>query len=243
MVHHGRRSIVGLRFQSIRGKTTPDRTPGDPTDHPETANQTWCPFKVVDADAVVYQDDGAGRRPLPHIWASICTASWEPRVICPYCDKDNDRVIDSRAAERGAVVRRRRECANCDRRFTTYERVERTARVMVVKKDGSRVPFDRHNVLKGLQAACGKRPVSEQTKIRIAHDVEDAVYREFDREVPSVEIGRHVSMRLREVDEIAYIRYASEHLDFRNLDDLVAEVTNLKSRPRNLPNQQVLFSE
>ena len=114
---------------------------------------------------------------------------------------------------------------------------------MVIKKDGSRVPFDAHNVLKGLQAACGKRPISEETKIRIARDVEDAVHREFDREVPSVEIGRHVATRLRDIDEIAYIRYASEHLEFRNLDELTAEVKDMKSRPRNLPNQQALFGE
>jgi transcriptional repressor NrdR len=162
-------------------------------------------------------------------------------VICPYCDKDNDRVIDSRAADGGAVVRRRRECLACHKRYTTYERVEKTARLMVVKKDGSRVPFDGQNVLKGLQAACGKRPVPEETKIRIAQAVEDAVHREFDREVPSREIGRHVAMRLREVDEIAYIRYASEYHEFRNLDELAAEVSDLKSRTRNLPNQQPLF--
>jgi transcriptional repressor NrdR len=162
-------------------------------------------------------------------------------VICPYCDKDNDRVIDSRAADGGAVVRRRRECLACHKRYTTYERVEKTARLMVVKKDGSRVPFDGQNVLKGLQAACGKRPVPEETKIRIAQAVEDAVHREFDREVPSREIGRHVAMRLREVDEIAYICYASEYHEFRNLDELAAEVSDLKSRTRNLPNQQPLF--
>lgn len=164
-------------------------------------------------------------------------------MICPYCDKDNDRVIDSRAAEGGAVIRRRRKCLNCDKRYTTYERVEKTARLMVVKKDGSRVPFDAQNVLTGLQAACGKRPVPEETKIRIAHAVEDAVHREFDREVPSSEIGRHVAMRLREVDEIAYIRYASEYHEFRSLDELAAEVSDLKSRTRNLPNQQALFRE
>ena len=166
-------------------------------------------------------------------------------MICPYpdCGRDNDRVIDSRAADGGAVVRRRRLCLNCNRRYTTYERVEKTARLMVVKKDGSRVPFNPQNVLKGLQAACGKRPVSEETKLQIAQQVEDVVHREFDREVPSREIGRHIAMRLREVDEIAYIRYASEYHEFRTLDELAAEVSDLKARPRNLPNQQALFRE
>jgi transcriptional repressor NrdR len=94
-------------------------------------------------------------------------------VICPFCGQDNDKVMDSRAADGGLVIRRRRECLECARRYTTYERVERTARLMVVKKDGSRVAFDPQNVLRGLQAACGKRPVPEDVKERIAREVED----------------------------------------------------------------------
>ena len=85
-------------------------------------------------------------------------------MICPYCRQDNDRVIDSRASEGGAVSRRRRECLDCSKRYTTYERVEKTSRLVVVKKDGSRVPFDSENVLQGLQAACGKRPIPEAVK-------------------------------------------------------------------------------
>jgi transcriptional repressor NrdR len=162
-------------------------------------------------------------------------------LICPYCGNDDDRVIDSRASEGGLVVRRRRECHNCEKRYTTYERVEKTARLVVVKKDGSRVPFDVDRVVKGLQAACGKRPVSEQAKLAIAHAVEDAVHREFDREVPSTEIGRRVAARLREVDEIAYIRYASEYQEFRTLDEFAEELSALKSRPKDLPNQRGLF--
>jgi transcriptional repressor NrdR len=162
-------------------------------------------------------------------------------VICPYCGQDNDRVIDSRASEGGLVVRRRRECLACSRRYTTYERVEKTARLVVVKKDGSRVPFDTDNVLKGLQAACGKRPVSEETKIRIAHETEEELHREFDREVPSTEIGRRVAAKLREIDEIAYIRYASEYHEFRTLDEFAEELSELKARPKQLPNQRGLF--
>ncbi len=162
-------------------------------------------------------------------------------MICPYCGHDDDRVIDSRASEGGLVVRRRRQCHNCDKRYTTYERVEKTARLMVVKKDGSRVPFDLDSVVKGIQAACGKRPVPEQAKLAIAREVEDAIHREFDREVPSAEIGRRAAARLREVDEIAYIRYASEYHRFRTLDEFAEELTNLKARPKNLPNQRGLF--
>lgn len=164
-------------------------------------------------------------------------------MICPYCAADNDKVIDSRASDGGLVIRRRRECLGCGKRFTTYERVEKTSRLVVVKKDGSRVAFDPERVLASIQAACGKRPVSEESKSEIAHDVEEQVHREFDREVPSSEIGQRVAQRLRQVDQIAYIRYASEYYDFRTLDDFADELKLLKSRPVDLPNQQALFPE
>ncbi len=162
-------------------------------------------------------------------------------VICTYCGQDNDKVIDSRASDGGLVVRRRRECLECSKRYTTYERVEKTARVMVVKKDGTRVPFDIENVIGGLQSACGKRPISEETKLKIARETEDQIHREFDREVPSAEIGKRVAARLREIDEISYIRYASEYYEFRTLDEFAQELNALKARPKNLPNQQGLF--
>ena len=164
-------------------------------------------------------------------------------VICPYCAADNDKVIDSRASDGGLVIRRRRECLVCGKRFTTYERVEKTSRLAVVKKDGRRVPYDPERVLASIQAACGKRPVSEEAKSRIAREIEDEVHREFDREVPSSEIGLRVAQRLRVIDQIAYIRYASEYYDFRTLDDFAEELSVLKSRPVDLPNQQALFSE
>ena len=162
-------------------------------------------------------------------------------MICPYCRKDHDRVIDSRATEGGLVIRRRRACLGCDKRYTTYERVEKTSRLVVVKKDGSRVPFDIQNVIHGLQAACGKRPVPEEVKQRLAEAVDDDLHREFDREVPSSEIGRRVAGKLREIDEIAYIRYASEYYRFGTLEEVVEELSQLQARPRDLPNQQELF--
>jgi len=162
-------------------------------------------------------------------------------VICPYCRQDNDRVIDSRASEGGVVIRRRRECSDCSKRYTTYERVERTSRLVVVKKDGSRVPFDSENVLQGLQAACGKRPIPEAVKQQLGNDVEEELHREFDREVPSSEIGRRVASKLREIDEIAYIRYASEYYRFGTLEEFVEELSDLQSRPKSLPNQRDLF--
>lgn len=164
-------------------------------------------------------------------------------MICPYCLGNNDKVIDSRASDAGAVIRRRRECLACGKRFTTYERVEKTARLVVVKKDGSRVGFDPTNVLKGIQAACGKRPISEEVKLQIVQEVEDEVHREFDREVPSAEIGKRVASRLREVDEIAYIRYASEYYNFRSLDEFADELTDLKARPPRAANQADLFAD
>ena len=163
-------------------------------------------------------------------------------MICPYCGIDKDKVIDSRASEGGAVIRRRRECLKCSKRFTTYERVEKTHRLMVVKKDGSRVPFDAESILRGIQAACGKRPVSEEQKHEIATEVAEALHREFDREVQSLEIGRRVAARLRDVDQIAYIRYASEYHDFSSLSEFAEELEELQARPPDLPNQQDLFT-
>ena len=163
-------------------------------------------------------------------------------MICPYCGQDDDKVIDSRASDGGLCIRRRRECLDCGKRYTTYERVERTARLAVVKKDGSRVPFHTENIMKGLQAACGKRAISEDTKERIVREVEDEVHRQFEREVPSAEIGRAVAARLRDVDEVAYLRFAIEYRGLVTLDDLADELGDLKARPKNLPNQRDLFS-
>jgi len=162
-------------------------------------------------------------------------------VICPYCGKDDDKVIDSRAADGGRMVRRRRECLGCARRFTTYERVEQTARLMVVKRDGTRVPFSRENILRGVLSACGKRPVSEEIKERLVDTVEDEVHRDFDREVQSREIGERVMSRLRDVDEVAYIRFASEYLKFKSVDDIMKQLEALNSRVKDVKEQQRLF--
>lgn len=162
-------------------------------------------------------------------------------MICPYCNADDDKVIDSRASDAGASIRRRRECNACGKRFTTYERVEKTARLAVVKKDGSHVPFDSERILRGVLAACGKRPIAEETKEAIVRQVEDEVHREFDREVPSSEIGKRVAAKLRAIDHIAYIRFASEYYEFRNLDELSTEVEELKRRPAVGPGHPELF--
>lgn len=162
-------------------------------------------------------------------------------MICPYCSVDNDKVIDSRASDSGRVIRRRRQCLACDRRFTTYERVEQTSRLMVVKKDGSRVPFSRENVLRGIQAACGKRPVPADVKEQMADEVEEELHREFDKEVSSKTIGDRVIRKLRAVDEVACFRFASEHLDLTNMKDLKQQLEEEEQRVKDVKEQQALF--
>jgi transcriptional repressor NrdR len=162
-------------------------------------------------------------------------------MICPYCEHAKDKVIDSRSTEAGAVIRRRRECLSCGRRFTTYERVEPAGRLVVVKKDGSRVPFSPENIMRGVANACGKRPIPEETKAQIAQDVEDELHAEYEREVPTVVIGERVMAKLRDVDKIAYIRFATEHLQLATLEDIQRELDDLSVRATPGPDQQSLF--
>jgi len=149
----------------------------------------------------------------------------------PDCTALDTNVVDSRPAEEGGAVRRRRECKACGRRFTTFERIERAERLMVIKRDGSRVAFDGERVLAGIQRACSKRPIEAATMERIATQVEDELHRRFTREVDSAEIGRSVAVRLREVDPVAYIRYASVYYAFRSVEDFATEITALQERP------------
>lgn len=162
-------------------------------------------------------------------------------MICPYCNANNDKVIDSRASDAGKVIRRRRECLACERRFTTYERVEQTARLTVVKRDGTRAPFSRDNIMRGVQAACGKRAVPEQVKERLADELEEELHRDFDREVESRVIGERVMTRLRDVDEVAYIRFASEYFKFKSVDELKQQLELLDGRIKDHKEQQRLF--
>ncbi|HVZ94689.1 MAG TPA: transcriptional regulator NrdR [Phycisphaerales bacterium] len=162
-------------------------------------------------------------------------------MICPYCSKDNDKVIDSRASEAGRVIRRRRQCIDCKKRYTTYERVEETVRLTVVKKDGSRVPFSRENIARGVLAACGKRPIAEDAKVRLVDEVEDELHRKFDREVSSRDIGQLVAEKLKSLDEIAYVRFASEYYEFKNVGDILGQLEELSKRVRDSKHQQKLF--
>lgn len=145
-------------------------------------------------------------------------------MLCPFCRQTETKVIDSRASEE-FVIRRRRECLNrkCGRRFTTYEKIEE-APLKVIKKDGSRVPFDREKIRSGLEKACYKRPVSDEQIERIISEVETDVYQNFDREVPSRCIGERVFNMLREVDQVAFVRFASVYREFKDVNDFVDEL-------------------
>jgi transcriptional repressor NrdR len=164
-------------------------------------------------------------------------------MICPFCSRNEDKVIDSRSTEGGAVIRRRRHCLSCERRFTTYERVEPAGRLMVVKRDGSRVPFSVENIMKGVSNACGKRPISEDIKLKLAELVEEELHSEFEREVPTQLVGERVMTKLRDVDKIAYIRFATEHLQLSTLEDIQRELDDLSARPTTSADQQGLFAK
>ncbi|MHC4559036.1 MAG: transcriptional regulator NrdR [Planctomycetota bacterium] len=144
---------------------------------------------------------------------------------CPFCKEDQDRVIDSRSSDGGRVIRRRRQCLMCRRRFTTYEKIGESFKLYVVKKDNSRIPYDRDKIVSGLQKACYKRPVSAQQIQQIADKAEENIFRNFDKEVSSVFIGDSVMKQLRRVDKVAYIRFASVYRDFRDAGELIKEVS------------------
>lgn len=147
---------------------------------------------------------------------------------CPYCGIDNDRVIDSRAGDGGEQIRRRRECLACTRRFTTLERVE-LALPVVVKRDGRREPFDRNKILSGLRLACTKRPISTAMLESLADEVERAAANTGHPEILWSDVGTLVMERLRSLDGIAYIRFASVYRRFEDVDSLLAEAEGIKS--------------
>ena len=144
---------------------------------------------------------------------------------CPFCKEDQDKVVDSRSSDAGRIIRRRRQCLACKRRFTTYEKIGESFKLYVVKKDNSRVPYDRDKIIAGLQKACYKRPVSAEQIQQIADKVEEDIFRNFDKEVSSTFIGESVMKHLRVVDKVAYIRFASVYRDFKDAGELIEEVS------------------
>ena len=149
---------------------------------------------------------------------------------CRFCHHDETKVIDSRGNDE-FVIRRRRQCLACDRRFTTYERIEESP-LKVVKKDGSRIPFDREKIRSGIEKACYKRPISPDQIERLIADVELDIQANFDREVPSRHIGETVMDALRQLDQVAYVRFASVYREFQDVNDFVEELQPMLSRKR-----------
>lgn len=152
---------------------------------------------------------------------------------CPFCGHGNDKVVDSRAAREGDAVRRRRECLKCHRRFTTYERIDEIP-YMVVKKDGRRERFDRGKVLAGLLRACEKRPIPMQKMEALVDEVEALVADSQNRERRSGEVGELIMSRLKKLDKVAYVRFASVYLDFKDVKEFMGELRHLlreRTRP------------
>ena len=149
---------------------------------------------------------------------------------CPFCKEDQDRVIDSRSSDSGRIIRRRRQCLACEKRFTTYEKIGESFKLYVVKKDNSRVPYDREKIIAGLQKACYKRPVSAEQIQQIADKTEEDVFKNFDKEVSSAFIGESVMKHLRAVDKVAYIRFASVYRQFEDAGELIEEVSEAITR-------------
>ena len=147
---------------------------------------------------------------------------------CPYCGYSESKVIDSRPTDEGERIRRRRECLNCAKRFTTYEVIE-TVPVVVVKKDKSREAFDRNKLLNGLLRACEKRPVPLETLERIVDEIETLLQNSLDREVPSTLICTYDMDKLKKVDEVAYVRFASVYREFKDINTFMDELNKIKA--------------
>jgi transcriptional repressor NrdR len=145
---------------------------------------------------------------------------------CPFCAHVEDKVVDSRESKEGDVIRRRRECLSCGRRFTSYERIDQIP-YLVVKKDGSRERFDREKVMAGLLKACEKRPVPTKALEQVVDKVETMVQESPDREVPADQIGEVLMERLKDLDKVAFVRFASVYRDFKDVDQFMAELKGL----------------
>ena len=164
---------------------------------------------------------------------------------CPYCHVDNDRVLDTRAAEGGYMVRRKRVCSSCQRRFATLEKIEQLS-IRVVKSDETREPLDREKIRRGIERACSKRPITSEVIERVVQDIEADIYASFESEVPAKLVGNIVMEHLAKLDEVAYIRFASVYHEFDNAQDFVQAISAIAKphkaavHPRNqgLPHLQ-----
>jgi transcriptional repressor NrdR len=163
-------------------------------------------------------------------------------VRCPFCKEDRDKVVDSRSSDTGRIIRRRRQCLACKKRFTTYEKIGDSFKLYVVKKDKSRVSYDRDKIVAGLQKACYKRPVSAEQIQQITDKVEEDIFRNSDKEVSSAYIGESVMKHLRRADKVAFIRFASVYRDFVDAGELIEEVSTAIQQPQ-YPEQPGLFEQ
>lgn len=145
---------------------------------------------------------------------------------CPYCEFLDSKVIDSRPTDEGQAIRRRRECIDCGKRFTTYEKIEEIP-IMVVKKDGNRQSYNRNKLLNGIIKSCEKRPVSINTIERIVDDIEKKLSNSLEKEVTSIEIGEMVMNKLKDVDEVSYVRFASVYRQFKDLNTFMEELKKI----------------
>jgi transcriptional repressor NrdR len=153
---------------------------------------------------------------------------------CPHCSHTEDKVVDSRTTKEGEAIRRRRECLECGKRYTTYEYIER-APLMVVKKDGRREQYDREKLLRGLMKACEKRPVSREQLDGLLYEVEVVISNRFRNEVKSMELGNEVIDRLHALDEVAYVRFASVYRQFTDINQFMKEVKSLLDKEDEPP--------
>ena len=153
---------------------------------------------------------------------------------CPFCHLDNDRVIDSRASQDGYAIRRRRQCLSCKRRYTTYERLEEIT-VKVIKKDGVREPFEREKIHRGLAKACWKRPITDEQIEAVVSAVESDVYDTLETEIDSRDIGERVMQQLANLDQVAFVRFASVYREFKDVRDFVDELQPMLKEKRTPP--------
>ena len=151
---------------------------------------------------------------------------------CPYCDYLESKVVDTRPTEEGQAIRRRRECIKCTKRFTTYEKIEEIP-IIVVKKDGNRQSYDRNKLLNGIIKSCEKRPVSIDDIERIVNDIEKTLSNSLEKEITSVEIGEMVMNKLKDLDEVAYVRFASVYRQFKDVNSFMNELKKILDEGSN----------
>ena len=165
------------------------------------------------------------------IFGSACSHTKGNTMKCPICNSQDSRVLDSRPVEDGTSIKRRRECPSCGKRFTTYEVID-TVAIAVVKRDGRREFFDRHKLMLGIERACQKRPVNPD---EVAQDIETELQNSIISEISSAEIGEMVLTRLKEIDIVSYIRFASVYREFKDIDSFMEEIKRLGKKPRKRP--------